>query len=100
VIILNPWAFPSNLTRSFQYFTLFSSDSYLRPFPFLKYSAIASSPECPKGGFPISCARQAAATISPKWKLVNSAFNSLCLSRICFPMRFPSDLPMHDTSRL
>jgi len=27
---------------------------------------MAFSPECPKGGFPISCAKAAAATMAPK----------------------------------
>jgi len=36
------------------------------PFPIEKYSPIAFSPECPNGGFPISCANDAAATIAPK----------------------------------
>ena len=33
----------------------------------LKKAAMAFSPEWPKGGLPRSCARQAAATMSPMW---------------------------------
>jgi len=36
------------------------------PFPFLKYWPIDFSPLCPNGGLPISCAKEADATIAPK----------------------------------
>ena len=53
VKILNPFAFPSKSIRSWYSFSV-SSPLYFIPFPVLKYSPIAFSPECPKGGFPIS----------------------------------------------
>ena len=65
VKILNPLAFPSKSIRSWYSFAV-SCALYFTPSPDLKYSPIAFSPECPKGGFPISCMTEAAATIAPK----------------------------------
>jgi len=70
------------------------------PAPVLKYSAIAFSPEWPKGGLPISWARQAAATTSPKWNFVKSFFNFGFRPSIRSPTKLPSDLPTTETSKL
>jgi len=57
-------ALPSKQVKS-AYSEMESATLYFNPSPSVKYEAMAFSPECPKGGFPKSCARQAAATMSP-----------------------------------
>ena len=71
----------------------------LCPFPSEKNVEIARSPECPKGGLPNSCARQAADTIEPisgRKELSSSGWRS----RIALATSLPKDRPTQDTSRL
>ena len=71
----------------------------LCPFPSEKNVEMARSPECPKGGLPKSCARQAADTIEPisgRKELSSSGWRS----RIALATSFPKDRPTQDTSRL
>ncbi len=63
---------------------------------------MAFSPECPKGGFPMSCARAAAATIAPKslawypWMVCRCGYFSISFA----PTFLPSVLPTTLTSKL
>ena len=61
----NPLALPSKSIKSCHCLGV-SWSLYCCPFPIEKYSPMAFSPEWPKGGFPMSCANEAAATIAPK----------------------------------
>ena len=60
---------------------------------------MALSPECPKGGFPKSCARQAADTMAPaslRWLPDSSG----CFCRSAREISLPKERPTLDTSRL
>ena len=65
VKILKPLALPSKSQRSWysNFESLFLNSL---PLPLLKKWPIDFSPLCPKGGFPISWAKEAAAVIAPK----------------------------------
>ena len=72
--------------------------SSCRPAPSEENAEIARSPECPNGGLPMSCARQAAETIDPiSCRLVASP-PYFCIRRVAIFV--PSDRPTHDTSKL
>ncbi len=60
---------------------------------------MAFSPEWPKGGLPMSCAKQAALTIVP----ISSnkvPFSSGCILLNSWTTSFPNDMPTHATSKL
>ena len=65
VNILKPFAFPSKSQRSW-YSSFESLFLNCLPLPLLKKWPIDFSPLWPKGGLPISCAKEAAAVIAPK----------------------------------
>jgi hypothetical protein len=73
---------------------------YFFPFP-IEIFPNRFSPEWPNGGFPISCAKEAAATIAPNHSygthrlLLNEVFFYIFL-----PTNRPKDLPTTDTSKL
>ena len=74
---------------------------YFAPFPDLKYSPIAFSPECPKGGFPMSCITEAAATIAPKsLKVYPKSAKFGWRSNKTFPTFLPRVRPTTETSKL
>ena len=60
---------------------------------------MARSPECPKGGLPRSCARQAAETMAPISGRKLSASSGL-RERMPRATSLPKERPTHDTSRL
>src|SRR5690606_24411919 len=97
---VSPLALPSKSIKSW-YSLSVSCSRYFFPFPFKKNSPIAFSPECPNGGFPISWANDAAATIAPK-SLISypKSFRYGYFSRINLPTLLPNERPTTETSRL
>ena len=59
---------------------------------------MARSPEWPKGGFPISWARQAAETIEPISGKFTLSPGYFCIK--AFAILFPSERPTQETSKL
>ena len=100
----NAFAFPSKCVKSSHSIEESCSPSGCLsfkncPLPSEKKVDMARSPECPKGGLPKSCARQAAETIEPISGRKDSC-SSGWRSRIAFATSFPNERPTQDTSRL
>ena len=97
----NPCALPSKLVKS-AHWSL--RTCCIQAFPegcSLKKSEMASSPACPKGGFPISCVSAAAATMEPIPAAVIPLEASLgYFSSKISPAALPKDRPTEDTSKL
>ena len=98
VSIRKALAFPSKCVKS-SHSIEERCDFNAKPFPSEKYVEIAFSPECPKGGFPKSCARHAAETIEGISDMYES-FNSGCLDNNCKETELPKERPTQDTSKL
>ena len=95
----NELALPSKFTKSFHSASE-SRGLMACPRPSEKYVAMVRSPECPKGGLPMSWARHAAPTISTMWLSFSAAAVPAYFGCSWIYTSLASDLPTLDTSRL